>query len=65
MDNDLAVTEPTDSFADVPESVRPTAPYPKWPWIVAGVLMAIGIAIAVLWPITLPYYTLRDRKSVV
>ena len=58
MDNDLAVTEPTDSFADVPESVRPTAPYPKWPWIVAGVLMAIGIAIAVLWPITLPYYTL-------
>lgn len=58
MDNDLAVTEPTDPFADVPESVRPPASYPRWPWVVAGVLMAIGIAIAVLWPITLPYYTL-------
>lgn len=58
MDNDVAVTEPTDPWADVPESVRPRTPYPKWPWVVAGVLMAIGIAIAVLWPITLPYYTL-------
>ena len=58
MDNDLAVTEPTDPYSDVPESIRPPASYPRWPWVVAGVLMAIGIAIAVLWPITLPYYTL-------
>lgn len=58
MDNDLAVTEHPDPYADVPESVRPAAAYPKWPWVVAGVLMTIGIGIAVLWPITLPYYTL-------
>jgi PDZ domain-containing protein len=58
MDNDLAVSEPADPYSDVPESVRPPSPYPKWPWIVAGILMAIGIGIAILWPITLPYYTL-------
>ncbi|MGI9667700.1 MAG: YlbL family protein [Acidimicrobiia bacterium] len=58
MDNDTAVNDPADQFADVPESVRPTEPYPKWPWVVAAVLMAIGITIAILWPITVPYYTL-------
>lgn len=58
MDNDIAVNDPADQFADVPESVRPSEPYPKWPWVVAAVLMAIGIGIAILWPITVPYYTL-------
>jgi Lon-like protease len=58
MDNELATSEPADPFSDVPESVRPDKPYPKWPWFVAGFLIAIGIAIAVAWPITLPYYTL-------
>lgn len=58
MDNDLALSEPADPYADIPESVRPTAPYPKWPWVVAGLLMAVGIAIAIAWPISLPYYTL-------
>lgn len=58
MDNELVTSEPADPFSDVPESVRPDKPYPKWPWFVAGFLIAIGIAIAVAWPITLPYYTL-------
>lgn len=58
MDNDVAVSDSADQFADVPESVRPTEPYPKWPWVVAGILMVIGIAIAIAWPITVPYYAL-------
>ena len=58
VNNETAVTDPADQFADVPESVRPTEPYPKWPWVVAAILMAIGIAIAIAWPITVPYYTL-------
>lgn len=63
MDNDVAVghspgAESRDPYADVPESVRPPVSYPKWPWVVAGVLIAIGIAIAIAWPITVPYYTL-------
>ena len=61
MDNDTTITdtdEAPDGFDDVPESVRPPAKAPKWPWIVAGVLIAVGIAIAALWPVTVPYYTL-------
>jgi Lon-like protease len=58
MDNELVASEPVDAFSDIPESVRPRDPYPRWPWIVAGLLIAIGIAIAITWPITLPYYTL-------
>ena len=58
MDNDTVVSEPVDPYADVPESVRPSDPYPRWPWVVAGVLIAIGLAIAIAWPIRLPYYTL-------
>ena len=44
-------------FSDVPASVRPKEPYPRWPWVVAGLLIALGIGIAVSWPINLPYYT--------
>lgn len=58
MDNELVTTDPVDPFAGVPPSVRPPERYAKWPWIVAGVLIAIGIAIAIAWPLTLPYYTL-------
>lgn len=58
MDNDTAVSEPVDPYADVPDAVRPSEPYPKWPWVVAGILIAIGIVIAIAWPIRLPYYTL-------
>ncbi|NHZ71253.1 MAG: PDZ domain-containing protein [Proteobacteria bacterium] len=57
MDNVVA-EETTDDFAGVPPSVQPPTSYPKWPWIVAGVLIAIGVIIALAWPITVPYYTL-------
>ena len=50
--------EAVDGFSDLPPGVRPTKRSPKWPWIVAGVLIAIGIAIAIAWPLTVPYYTL-------
>ncbi|MCL1592721.1 MAG: PDZ domain-containing protein [Actinomycetia bacterium] len=57
MDN-VVTEETTDDFAGVPPSVQPPASYPKWPWVVAGILIAIGVFIAVAWPITVPYYTL-------
>jgi PDZ domain-containing protein len=58
MDQDLQVEEGAPVVPDVPVAVQPPASYPKWPWILAAVLIVIGIAIAVLWPITVPYYTL-------
>jgi PDZ domain-containing protein len=58
MDSDVVTEEVTDGFSDVPPGVRPTSRSPKWPWIVAGLLIAIGIAIAIAWPLTVPYYTL-------
>ncbi|MFV1998802.1 MAG: PDZ domain-containing protein [Acidimicrobiia bacterium] len=54
----VATEETTDDFSGVPPSVQPPDKYPRWPWIVAGILIAIGIAIAIAWPITVPYYTL-------
>jgi Lon-like protease len=45
--------------SDAPE---PDAPQrrsmPKWPFFLAGLLMLLGVAIAVAWPIKVPYYTL-------
>jgi PDZ domain-containing protein len=58
MDQDLQVEEGAPVTSDVPVAVQPPAPYPKWPWILAAFLIVIGIAIAVVWPITIPYYTL-------
>lgn len=58
MDSDVAIDETTDGFSDLPPGIRPMKHAPKWPWIVAGVLIAIGIAIAIAWPLTVPYYTL-------
>lgn len=60
MDHDTTIIEPTadDPWSDVPVSVRPPRRYPKWPFILAGVLLIIGIAIAALWPVKVPYYTL-------
>jgi len=58
MDSDVAIDETTDGFSDLPPGIRPTNQAPKWPWIVAGVLIAIGIAIAIAWPLTVPFYTL-------
>ncbi|MEN8238535.1 MAG: S16 family serine protease [Actinomycetota bacterium] len=58
MDHDVVTEEAADGFSDVPPGVRPTRRSPKWPWILAGVLVGIGIAIAIAWPVSVPYYTL-------
>ena len=58
MDQDLQVDGNESAVTDVPAAVQPPASYPKWPWLLAGFLIAIGIAIAITWPITVPYYTL-------
>jgi PDZ domain-containing protein len=58
MDSDVATEEVSDGFSDVPPGVRPTGRSPKWPWILAGLLIAIGIGIAIAWSVTVPYYTL-------
>lgn len=48
----------TDRF-DVPDSGAPSRqPIPKWPFVLAGLLLAVGIAVAIAWPIKVPYYTL-------
>ena len=58
MENDVATEQPSGDFSDVPESLRPVKSQSKWPWIVASILVLIGIAIAVSWQINVPYYTL-------
>ena len=58
MDSDVATEEKADGFSDVPPGVRPKDGFPKWPWILAGLLIAIGIGIAIAWSVTVPYYTL-------
>jgi PDZ domain-containing protein len=58
MDQDLQVENDLPAASDVPSAVQPPESYPKWPWILAAILIAIGIAIAIAWPITVPYYTL-------
>ena len=57
-DQNTDVAEPRDSYSSVPDSMKPPSSYPKWPFYLAGVLVAIGIAIAFLWPVSVPYYTL-------
>jgi PDZ domain-containing protein len=57
MDQDLRVGEDAP-LPDVPSSVQPPQPYPKWPWILASFLIVVGIGVAIAWPITVPYYTL-------
>jgi PDZ domain-containing protein len=58
MDQNTEVAEPRDAYAAVPDSMKPPSSYPKWPFYLAGSLVAIGIAIALLWPVSIPYYTL-------
>ncbi len=52
------IVEPVDPWADVPDELRPTPKLPKWPFVVAGIILLIGAAIAVAWPINVPYYAL-------
>lgn len=58
MDQDQQVGEEAPILPDVPASVQPPRHYPKWPWMLASFLIVVGIATAIAWPITVPYYTL-------
>lgn len=58
MEQDLQVDSGDRTLPDVPDAVQPPKQYPKWPWALAAFLMAIGIGVAVAWPINVPYYTL-------
>jgi PDZ domain-containing protein len=59
MQEDAATTLRDDGgWPDVDASGQPPRSYPKWPFVLAGILLAIGIAIAAVWPIKLAYYTL-------
>ncbi len=54
-DSDLV---PHDPWDELPVEVRPRPKLPKWPFFVAGFLMLIGAAVAIAWPINVPYYAL-------
>jgi len=43
---------------DIPESLRPRRRLPRWPFVVAAVMLVLGIALALAWPINIPYYAL-------
>ena len=58
MDRNTEVVELHDPYASVPDSMKPPSSYPKWPFYLAGALVVIGLAIAFLWPVSVPYYTL-------
>ena len=60
MDGEGTTTEEISEgeYSDLPESIRPPKKYPKWPFVLAGVFLAIGLAIALAWPVKVPYYTL-------
>lgn len=50
------VDEPTESSPEYP--ARRQRRFPKWPLVLAVLLLAVGVAIAAAWPINVPYYTL-------
>ena len=49
--------EPTWQEAPPPPVVAPLK-LPKWPFVLAGILLLLGAATAVLWPFNVPYYAL-------
>ncbi len=56
--DDLDVRDIDDRFAGVPPSLRPPARMPKWPFVVAAILLFLAAAIAAAWPVDVPYYAL-------
>ena len=42
----------------VPPELRPRRRLPKWPFVLAGVILTVGITVAVAWPVNVPYYAL-------
>ena len=44
--------------ADLTHSPAARRQLPKWPFVLAGSILAAGIAVAVIWPINVPYFAL-------
>ena len=55
---DPTTTMDADRFESPVAGAPSRQPIPKWPFVLAGFLLAIGIAVAIAWPIKVPYYTL-------
>ncbi len=43
---------------DVPETLRPRRRLPKWPFVIAGLMLLLGTVLALAWPINVPYYAM-------
>lgn len=65
-DTDVAVhgsvvegTSSPDNWDDIPENLRPTRKGPVWPFVLAGFVFLIGIAVTLvlLFPFDVPYYS--------
>ncbi len=55
---DAASVDTLDPWEDVPPTLRPKRKVPKWPFVLAAILLALGTAVAIAWPINVPYYAL-------
>lgn len=49
---------PVEGWDDVPPTLRPRKKLPKWPFVLAGISFLLGVAMAIAWPIDVPYYAL-------
>lgn len=60
-DRDGVVTGSLDpgNWADIPENLRPDRKSPIWPFVLAGFMFLIGVAVALvlLFPFDVPYYS--------
>jgi Lon-like protease len=45
-----------DGWDSVPPSLQPPERPPKWPFVTAASLAAVALAVAIAWPIDMPYY---------
>lgn len=54
---------PRDGWATDPWGPPARRRIPKWPFVLAGSLLAVGIALAAIWPITVPYFALAPGPA--
>ncbi len=57
MARDLSSHDGSESDL-VPPELRPRRRLPEWPFVLAGVILTVGITVAAAWPVNVPYYAL-------